>query len=71
MTFTNRLGQDIFIKLNSEDEPKVLRAFDSRISFVYRKTGGTDKLQVSELYTKLLVLIRFHICEYEGNYMFY
>ncbi|CAK7356236.1 unnamed protein product [Dovyalis caffra] len=46
MTFTNRLGQDIFIKLNSEDEPKVLRASDSRIAFAYRKTAGTDKLQV-------------------------
>ncbi|KAK4844286.1 hypothetical protein QYF36_018501 [Acer negundo] len=46
MTFTNRLGQDIFIKLNSEDEPNVLHASDSRISFIYRETGGTDKLQV-------------------------
>ncbi|KAK9144775.1 hypothetical protein Sjap_004678 [Stephania japonica] len=49
MTFTNRIGQDIFIKLNSEDEPKILRAFDSRVSFVYRKTEGSelsDKLQV-------------------------
>ncbi|KAK9094958.1 hypothetical protein Scep_026427 [Stephania cephalantha] len=49
MTFTNRIGQDIFIKLNSEDEPKILCAFDSRVSFVYRKTEGSessDKLQV-------------------------
>ncbi|WCJ20748.1 hypothetical protein M5689_002962 [Euphorbia peplus] len=46
MTFTNRLGQDIYIKLSSDDEPKKLHAFDSRMSFVYRKTGGTDKLQV-------------------------
>ncbi|KAJ0048722.1 hypothetical protein Pint_15724 [Pistacia integerrima] len=46
MTFTNRLGQDIFIKLNGEDEPKVLRASDSRVSFVCRETTGTDKLQV-------------------------
>ncbi|KAK9266873.1 hypothetical protein L1049_027132 [Liquidambar formosana] len=46
MTFTNRLGQDIFIKQSSEDEPKVLHASDSRISFVYRETGGPDKLQV-------------------------
>ncbi|KAF8380627.1 hypothetical protein HHK36_028116 [Tetracentron sinense] len=46
MTFTNRLGQDIFIKLSSEDEPKVLRTSDSRVSFVYRDTGQPDKLQV-------------------------
>ncbi|KAF2308991.1 hypothetical protein GH714_042439 [Hevea brasiliensis] len=46
MTFTNRLGQDIFIKLNTEDEPKVLHAFDSRISFVHHRTVGADKLQV-------------------------
>ncbi|OVA12725.1 Pleckstrin homology domain [Macleaya cordata] len=46
MTFTNRIGQDIFIKLSSEDEPKVLRTSDSRVSFVYRKTEGPDKLQV-------------------------
>lgn len=46
MTFTNRLGQDIFIKQSSEDEPKILRATDSRISFVYRETGEFDKLQV-------------------------
>ncbi|KAK6251014.1 hypothetical protein SCA6_005019 [Theobroma cacao] len=46
MTFTNRLGRDIYIKLSSEDEPKVLRASDSRISFVHNENGGTDKLQV-------------------------
>ncbi|KAF6135497.1 hypothetical protein GIB67_015350 [Kingdonia uniflora] len=46
MTFTNRTGQDIFLKLSSEDEQKVLRASDSRVSFVYRESGGTDKLQV-------------------------
>ncbi|KAL2348225.1 hypothetical protein Fmac_002225 [Flemingia macrophylla] len=46
MTFTNRLGQDIFIKLSPEDEPKVLRASDSRIYFVCRGIGGPEKLQV-------------------------
>lgn len=46
MTFTNRLGQDIFIKLNSEDEPKVLHASDSRMYFVCRGIGGPEKLQV-------------------------
>ncbi|KAE8055526.1 hypothetical protein FH972_012359 [Carpinus fangiana] len=46
ITFTNRLGQDMFIKFCSEDEPKVLRASDSRISFVHRETGSLDKLQV-------------------------
>ncbi|MCI05105.1 vacuolar protein sorting-associated protein 13A, partial [Trifolium medium] len=46
MTFTNRLGQDIFIKLSTEDEPKVLRASDSRMSFVCRAAGGPEKLQI-------------------------
>ncbi|KAJ4957745.1 hypothetical protein NE237_024856 [Protea cynaroides] len=46
MIFTNRLGQNMFVKLSSEDEPKILRASDSRVSFVYRETGGPDKLQV-------------------------
>ncbi|CAK8539544.1 unnamed protein product [Lathyrus sativus] len=46
MTFTNRIGQDIFIKLSTEDEPKVLHASDSRMSFVCRGAGGPEKLQV-------------------------
>ncbi|KAJ4951540.1 hypothetical protein NE237_028372 [Protea cynaroides] len=46
MTFTNRLGQNMFIKLSSEDEPKILRTSDSRVSFVYRETGEPDKFQV-------------------------
>jgi vacuolar protein sorting-associated protein 13A/C len=50
MTFTNRLGQDIFIKLSTEDEPKVLRASDSRMSFVCRGAGGPEKLQVGYNY---------------------
>lgn len=45
MTFTNRLGQDVFVKFNVEDEPKILHASDSRVSFIYRK-AGSDKLQV-------------------------
>lgn len=47
MTFTNRLGQDIFIKLNSGDEPKVLHAYDSRVSFAYHESRESDLLQVS------------------------
>ncbi|XP_060207492.1 uncharacterized protein LOC132635217 [Lycium barbarum] len=46
VTFTNRLGEDLLLKLSSEDEPKVLRASDARASFVYRDTGGPDELQV-------------------------
>ncbi|CAH8391411.1 unnamed protein product [Eruca vesicaria subsp. sativa] len=45
MTFTNRIGEDIFIKLNSDDEPKVLNAYDSRVSFVFQPSGR-DELQV-------------------------
>lgn len=46
VTFTNRLGQNIFIKLSSEDEPKILRASDARVSFVYREAGQPMELQV-------------------------
>lgn len=46
MTFTNRIGEDIYIKLNSDDEPKVLGAYDSRVSFVFQPSGR-DELQVS------------------------
>nr|CAB3500118.1 unnamed protein product [Digitaria exilis] len=45
MTFTNRIGQDLYIKLSVEDEPKVLHAYDWRVSFMYSE-GDTDKLQV-------------------------
>ncbi|KAK9698879.1 hypothetical protein RND81_08G137700 [Saponaria officinalis] len=46
MTFTNRIGQDIHIKLSSEDEPKVLRASDSRVCFLYKETNDSNKLQI-------------------------
>ncbi|KAL6642664.1 hypothetical protein ACP70R_020845 [Stipagrostis hirtigluma subsp. patula] len=44
-TFTNRVGQDLYIKFSVGDEPKVLHAFDWRVSFMYSE-GDTDKLQV-------------------------
>lgn len=47
MTFTNRVGQDMFMKFCSEDVPKILHASDSRTSFVHRETGGLENLQVS------------------------
>ncbi|KAG0474801.1 hypothetical protein HPP92_014487 [Vanilla planifolia] len=34
MAFTNRLGEDLFIILNSEDRPKILHASDARVAFV-------------------------------------
>ncbi|GMH29787.1 hypothetical protein Nepgr_031630 [Nepenthes gracilis] len=46
MTFTNRIGKDIFIKLSIEDVPKILRASDSRVAFVFHETSELDKLQV-------------------------
>lgn len=58
ITFTNRLGKDIFMKLSSEDEPKVLHASDARVSFVYRETGETSKLQVSEPLTISRLILR-------------
>lgn len=50
MTFTNRLGQDLYVKLSSEDPPKLLKASDVRVSFVYHETEEPSKLQV---HTKL------------------
>lgn len=47
MTFTNRLGQIIYLKLSSEDEPKSLRVSDTRASFVYRESGRPNEIQVS------------------------
>lgn len=44
-TFTNRVGQDLYIKLSVGDEPKVLHAHDWRVSFMYSE-GGPEKLQV-------------------------
>ncbi|KAK3153327.1 hypothetical protein QOZ80_2BG0170820 [Eleusine coracana subsp. coracana] len=44
-TFTNRVGQDLYIKLSARDEPKVLHAYDWRVSFMYSEGDG-DKLQV-------------------------
>lgn len=46
MTFTNRLGQDIYVKLSSEDPPKLLKKSDVRVSFVYHETEEPSKLQV-------------------------
>uniref|UniRef100_A0A0E0BDW2 PH domain-containing protein n=1 Tax=Oryza glumipatula TaxID=40148 RepID=A0A0E0BDW2_9ORYZ len=45
ITFTNRAGQDFYIKLSAEDEPKVLHAHDWRVSFMHSE-GGTEKLQL-------------------------
>lgn len=63
MTFTNRVGQDIMIKLNSEDEPKILHASDSRVSFIHRRSNGPDELQVSELTHGVYLLT----CIYSGQ----
>ncbi|KAG9142715.1 hypothetical protein Leryth_005471 [Lithospermum erythrorhizon] len=46
ITFTNRLGQNLHLKLSREDEVKILHASDVRVSFVCRDTGGTSELQV-------------------------
>ena len=46
MTFTNRVGQDIFIRFSDKDEQKVLSASDSRVSFMYSEMQGTEQLQV-------------------------
>jgi hypothetical protein len=50
----------MFIKFCSEDEPKVLHASDSRISFVHRETGSLDKLQVRGLVIAAIIFSMFH-----------
>ncbi|KAL8141812.1 hypothetical protein V2J09_014844 [Rumex salicifolius] len=52
MTFTNRVGEDVFIKLSADDAPKTLHASDSRMAFVYRETTEPKKLQVRLAETK-------------------
>lgn len=47
MTFTNRVGQNMFLKFSSEDEPKNLRVSDTRVAFVHRQTEGPHQIQVS------------------------
>ncbi|XP_075505709.1 uncharacterized protein LOC142542773 isoform X1 [Primulina tabacum] len=46
MTFTNRVGQNMFLKFNSEDESKVLRASDTRVSFVHQEMDEPNEIQV-------------------------
>lgn len=72
MTFTNRIGEDIYIKLNSDDEPKVLHAYDSRVSFVFQPSGRDD-LQVSCLMLQnlllfLVSLLKSIICKTEKTF---
>ncbi|KAJ0970742.1 hypothetical protein J5N97_018701 [Dioscorea zingiberensis] len=45
MTFTNRIGQNIYLKFNAGDQPKILSASDSIVSFTYCE-GEQEKLQV-------------------------
>lgn len=47
MTFTNRVGQNMFLKFSSEDESKVLRASDIRVSFVHQEMDGPNEIQVN------------------------
>ncbi|KAI6702353.1 hypothetical protein NL676_011489 [Syzygium grande] len=46
ITFTNRLGQEILLKLSCRDEAKILRTCDFRVSFPYHDDNGPNKLQV-------------------------
>ncbi|KAK1261313.1 hypothetical protein QJS04_geneDACA008707 [Acorus gramineus] len=46
MTFTNRMGRDIFIKFSDGEQPKILHAYDARVAFVHCRTGSTDKFQI-------------------------
>ncbi|KAL2233065.1 UNVERIFIED_CONTAM: putative vacuolar protein sorting-associated protein 13D, partial [Sesamum indicum] len=46
ITFTNRVGQNMFLKFSSEDEPKILWVSDSRVSFIHHKTDGPTEIQV-------------------------
>ncbi|KAL0296337.1 UNVERIFIED_CONTAM: hypothetical protein Sradi_6685800 [Sesamum radiatum] len=46
MTFTNRVGQNMFLKFSSEDEPRILWVSDTRVSFIHHKTDGPTEIQV-------------------------
>ncbi|XP_051144600.1 uncharacterized protein LOC127260739 isoform X2 [Andrographis paniculata] len=52
MTFTNRVGENLFLKFSSNDEPKILRASDARVPFVHLKTDGPQEIQVQMHDTK-------------------
>ncbi|KAJ0977669.1 hypothetical protein J5N97_013143 [Dioscorea zingiberensis] len=45
MTSTNRIGQNIYLKFNAGDQPKILSASDSIVSFTYCE-GEQEILQV-------------------------
>ncbi|XP_039123130.1 uncharacterized protein LOC120259563 isoform X5 [Dioscorea cayenensis subsp. rotundata] len=45
MTFTNRLGENIYLKFSIGDQQKVLSPSDSTVSFIYHE-GEQEKLQV-------------------------
>ena len=48
ITFTNRLGEVIFLKQANTDEPKMLNPFDYRTMFPCPQTDESEGLQVSE-----------------------
>lgn len=49
MTFTNRVGENLLLKLSSNDEPKTLWVSDTRVSFVHLKVDGPLEIQVSTI----------------------
>lgn len=46
MTFTNRTGQCLYIKMHNNDEPKSLHASDWRVAYCMVDTEEREKLQV-------------------------
>lgn len=46
ITFTNRTGQCLYIKMNSNDQPKPLHASDWRVAYCMVDTEEPEKLQV-------------------------
>lgn len=46
MTFTNRTGQCLYIKLNNNDQPKSLNASDWRVAYCMADIEEPEKLQV-------------------------
>eukprot|EP01018_Ginkgo_biloba_P007916 Gb_35998 [translate_table: standard] len=46
MTFTNRIGQVLYVKMNSRDQPKILHPSDWRIAYCISDTEEPEKLQV-------------------------
>lgn len=66
MTFTNRVGQEVFLKLNDGEQPQTLFASDWKVSFPYSENdGGPDIFQVIVFFISLpLIIMTFYFLSF-------